>query len=626
MGRSLSRVEFVMPDNRPGTSSSGQYSVNSSMDGTKKKSSKKGKVVPLSLEEVFNELSTVTSSNLNPPPTRLALTPRSAEICLKLGINPEILKIRDIDSFWEPGMDPAVQRIRHEAYVQRRHDTMKECRLERKRMTVAEFEASTNLNNGASMTAESILEQQREAGSSLIKMEKARIAKMQERQKKELEQMIQFEVQRAKLQEDMSKRTEQGKKKDAMEKKQMEKRSKLMAEERRLRELQKAAMEEAEEQQRIAMAKQMHERELQFKQEKMQKEKEAKRQARIAEIERNAKNAEHRAQVEKFFQDEQIELRKRLDNMHVAEEKKCAAILERQARLAEELRVKRAAIEKRIAANMEMAKLVEQKRKDNFLAKQDHHERIRQEKMLREEEERRLRSQEVELQEQRRQLILLQQRKAEEQKAELMLQKFEQEEEHVEQIKELREKDHKIQTERKNLRTQMKLENVERVQRIKEYKRMSTLKKIETTEQRTTAMIEQRRALIADRKKAAAKTKLQKETISKVMEEVRTNASKANKIITQALSGKISLESLTGPTSGKKKRTKSASKGRSKGDSGDYTDSRINSNDVGLGRQSQSAEGHRDREELDDDEMEAQKKMYSVASSGAPQPYKSPYD
>jgi hypothetical protein len=86
---------------------------------SKKNLKKKRQLVPINLEEVFNQISSVTSSNLNPPPGKVVLTPRSAEACLKLGINPEILKIRDIDSFSESRMDPAVQRIRHEANYQR---------------------------------------------------------------------------------------------------------------------------------------------------------------------------------------------------------------------------------------------------------------------------------------------------------------------------------------------------------------------------------------------------------------------------------------------------------------------------------------------------------------------------
>ncbi len=68
---------------------------------------------------------------------------------------------------------------------------MKQCRLERKRMAIAEFEASTNLNTTETMTPEMLLQQQKEQSSTLIQMELQRIEKMQKRQQKELEQMIQ---------------------------------------------------------------------------------------------------------------------------------------------------------------------------------------------------------------------------------------------------------------------------------------------------------------------------------------------------------------------------------------------------------------------------------------------------
>jgi hypothetical protein len=165
-------------------------SGHSTTSSTKRKK-KKGFIPPISLEDVFNQVSTVTSSNINPPPARVVLTPRSAEVCLKLGVNPEILKIRDIDSFWEAGIDPAVQRIRHEAYVQRRYDVMRQCRLERKRMAIAEFESATNLKTSETLTPEMLLQKQEEQTSTLIAMEMQRIEKMRKRQQKELEQMIQ---------------------------------------------------------------------------------------------------------------------------------------------------------------------------------------------------------------------------------------------------------------------------------------------------------------------------------------------------------------------------------------------------------------------------------------------------
>lgn len=68
---------------------------------------------------------------------------------------------------------------------------MKQCRLERKRMAVAELESVTNLNTVETLTPEMILEQQKEQNSTLIQLEMQRIEKMQKRQQKELEQMIQ---------------------------------------------------------------------------------------------------------------------------------------------------------------------------------------------------------------------------------------------------------------------------------------------------------------------------------------------------------------------------------------------------------------------------------------------------
>ena len=75
----------------------------------------------LTVEEVFGSVSDVQASGLNPPPARTVLTPRSAEACLKHGVNPEILRIRDLESFNEAGLDPAIQRMRSEAYSQRRY-------------------------------------------------------------------------------------------------------------------------------------------------------------------------------------------------------------------------------------------------------------------------------------------------------------------------------------------------------------------------------------------------------------------------------------------------------------------------------------------------------------------------
>jgi hypothetical protein len=517
------------------------------MTETSKSSEKNKKTTqqtPCTIEEVFNQASAVNSSTNNTASLKpVLLTPRSAELCLKLGLNPEVLKIRDIDSFWEGGIDPAIQRMRHEAYVQRRHDLMKQCRQERKRLMNLEFEAATTaVNQSTTMTPEMILEQQREAGATLIKLELARIEKMQKRQEKELEQMIQFEVNRAKIQQQMADKIEAEKKKEEMKLKQQEKRLKLIAEERRLRELQRQAMEDAEEENRRNMAREMHEKEMELKAAREKKMLEDKKRARQLDMEKKAKNEEARLAVQRYFEEEQMALRSRLETMHVAEEKKMASIMARQQEHAKQLKMKRDMIEQRLAKNMEVSQLIQEQRKEAFMKKQEEFEQARQEHLRRQEEERRLHSQEILLQEQRRRMILLEKRKEEEKKSEEMLIKFEEDEKFVEQVQAIAQHEHQLVKEKKAIKTQMKLENVERVANINEFKRVSTLKKIEDVDKRVKTMLEQKQALIQDRRKASASTKLQKEAITKVMEEVRTNASMAAKLISKAMSGQLDIK------------------------------------------------------------------------------------
>jgi hypothetical protein len=379
-------------------------------DGTRGRKSKKSKKVPLSIEQVFNTPSTETSSNLNPPPARVVLTPRSAEVCLKLGVNPECLKIRDIDSFWEVGIDPAVQRMRHEVYVQRRHDLMKQCRHERRKLINAEFEQHEREDRSSrGLSPEQLIEEQKAQTSTLVAMEMKRIEKMKKRQEKELEQMLQYEIARAQNQQEMEKRIQQAKRKEDMRKKQQEKRMKLMAEERRLREMQKLAQEQAEEEKSRQLAKIMYDREQELIAEQKRRNEEKAEQLRREEEERRLKHEEHKLQTQRFFAEQEMLLRKRLEDMHVAEEKKQAMILKAQRDKKRELAIKRKIVEERIDRNMQMALEVEEKRKQDFLAAQAKSEALRAEHLARMEEERELKAQEALLQEQRKRMILLQQ-------------------------------------------------------------------------------------------------------------------------------------------------------------------------------------------------------------------------
>ena len=77
------------------------------------------------IEEIWESVSSAKHEGLNPPASKIVLTPRSAEACLRHGLNPEILRIRPLDSFAVAGVDPTVQRLRHETYTQRRFEMMR---------------------------------------------------------------------------------------------------------------------------------------------------------------------------------------------------------------------------------------------------------------------------------------------------------------------------------------------------------------------------------------------------------------------------------------------------------------------------------------------------------------------
>jgi hypothetical protein len=85
-----------------------------------------------------------------------------------------------------------------------------------------------------------------------------------------------------------------------------------------------------------------------------------------------------------------MQLRQRLENMQNAEKKKQDAIMKKQQIHAEALRQKRAAIEERIDQNMKVAEMMEEKKKQDFIERQENFEKIRLEALERQEEERRL--------------------------------------------------------------------------------------------------------------------------------------------------------------------------------------------------------------------------------------------
>ena len=123
-------------------------------------------------------------------------------------------------------------------------------------------------------------------------------------------------------------------------------------------------------------------------------------------------------------------------------------------------------------------------------------------------------------------------------------------------------------------------------------------------------MFEQRFSLIEARRQAAARAKLQKEAITRVMEEVRSNAAKATKVVNLVKSGGVSLEELVGPNSilspGKVRKKKNRARSSS-------------SESLGMNRGSQSAGSPTEPNTMIDIE-------FGSGKDEEPRLYVSPYD
>eukprot|EP00620_Florenciella_sp_RCC1587_P018944 CAMPEP_0182573454 /NCGR_PEP_ID=MMETSP1324-20130603/20224_1 /TAXON_ID=236786 /ORGANISM="Florenciella sp., Strain RCC1587" /LENGTH=611 /DNA_ID=CAMNT_0024788569 /DNA_START=90 /DNA_END=1925 /DNA_ORIENTATION=- len=490
----------------------------------------------LTIEEVFGSVSDVKAAGLNPPPARTVLTPRSAEACLKNGVNPEILRIRDLESFNEQGLDPAIQRMRSEAYSQRRHAMMQLCRAERKKLINAEAKAEAlGGAQQSGMTPGAIVAQQAKQNASLLEMEEKRMHKMKRRQEKELEQMLQFEFKMQEIQTERDKRMEIEKAKEEKRKREKEKRSKLAAEERRLKDLKKKAMEDAEEEQRTEQARQMFEHEKQIRRKREAQARRDKVEARNREEERLRKQEEHRLHTQRILNEQQAAIKARLQEMEAQEEVRIVQMEEKEVQRKHAMHAKRAAIEARIERNMKMAKKIEKKRKTDFFAKQDHHENLRREHLEQQAQDRELQARQNDLMEQRRLMVVAQARRDEERRKEELQERFEEEELNVQRVKEARDRNHMLQREKKTLRTSMKLENVNRVKRIQEYKRLETLRRIHEGDKRISEMMERKTDIVETRKKNALQVKIQKDMLMHMMDEAKTNGTKATKMIKEFL-------------------------------------------------------------------------------------------
>jgi hypothetical protein len=269
-------------------------------------------------------------------------------------------------------------------------------------------------------------------------------------------------------------------------------------------------------------------------------------QSRINDEERNRKQEEHRLMTRRLFKEQQDALKERADERAQKEVVRSEKVDRKRANDMMIYTQKRQEVQHRILNNLEVAKNREEKRKDDFFEKKDYHERLRAQAVGEMQKDREMKNRENFLMEQKRQLTLSATREKEEHEKELLRRKFEDDEKFVDQMNEVRGKELALTKEREALNKQLKLENVERIKRIQEYKRLETLRKIGEGDERTENMMKRKEEIISQRRIAGLKTKMQKDEILSVLESSRANGGRAIQM----------LQKVLNPSDNKKKKKK----------------------------------------------------------------------
>ena len=509
----------------------------------------------LNVEDLFTSVSNSKAFGECPPPPRYVLTPRSAESCLREGVDPEHLRIRDLDSFWEPGLDAARQGMRHEAYSERRHTFMKALRRARTTIINSETAKARNAGKARQGVAQQMAAESAKKESSMLEMEAKRLAKMQRRQKKEIEQLIQFEMKTAEIREQAQRKLEAEEERAARAERERLHRQKEMAEERRMKQLKRQAQEELEEQKRRALARQQFLKDKQLTEEKRRMEKVRAMETRKQERERQRKAEEHRLQTERILQEQQAQIDARMAEMKENEKARVQFLAKKNQEMKRAQEQKRAMIKRRIAMSQQKLEQIENKKKEDYYQRLEESEMRRAKRLQFEEMERLEQTKLRQLSDRKRKMILEETRREESMRVHELVAKQEQAEENLSNVMEQKLRMHKLKRERINLNMEAKMINVERQKRVAEYKRLQTLRKIKEDEEKVLRIEQEKERMLQRRKAAAVEVKLRRNKIAQSMEKLR----KTKKMPNDLAGG----DELTPGKSKKKKKKKKKAMGPS---------------------------------------------------------------
>lgn len=476
-------------------------------------------------KRVHRSLENFDEYNINPP---LLTSPRSLEACRQHGIEAEELVYRYEDSFFEKNITEDIQEIRYRHYEKKRLEKLAIVRDERQRLVNSGWvptAPNSSRDRDARSEANSTFDEERKSTAAL--KEQRAMESIKARRQQELEQMVAYELKLNQVAQEQQRQLEIEKQKEQQRQREAQARQKVWEEMQRQKEIDKAKKEAKQERLRKKLAAEEFAAEQARKEQEEAEEKERMREARERELEARRLREEHKRQTEMLIEQQQKQVELRRIEMQEKDERRKAEMEARQLEMMVKAEEERTRAQQRIRGALEQQKDLLKQQRQLFHERQEKNAIKRQqyEAQQRADIERRKlaakhKNEELKRAFERMEHIASKKRRE-------TLSKERKAEENLQRVQEEREREHRQKMERQRLKQADKLEAVERLQRIEDYKREQALEKLRLDDERTSALQNFNEQMLEERKAFRRQNDLERARLLESIEKMKKNPAKA---------------------------------------------------------------------------------------------------
>lgn len=458
-------------------------------------------------------------------------SPRTLEACLRCGLDPTELYARPKGQFKEKGLTPEMLDIKYQAFQTKRTDKISMVKKERQAIIAFAEKKARGLSagkTGATLSpdkpidaAEELRQADIRRAAALIELEEKRMEALKRRQEKELNKIVEREQTMAVLQQKISKAEEEEMKKKKMHDKKVaeEKVAEEKRKNQRKAELKRLEQEEAEKKRELA--KKEAEVEEKLKKKRLQMEREMLKEARMRDEERKQKVEEARRKTEALLKAQEDLAEENRVKMIEREHRIMQQLIDKKEKKRQEVADQREKAGKRIAEAIEKHHNLHVTKKLEFDERQKSAEERARENFILEQEKLKKQADAREKRNKTRLNRLVDAYRQRKDHREEIIQKREERDSVYATIQADREKKVSMMKFTTDLKLKDKLENVERVARMTEFRRLQILQKIYTEDNKHDDTTKRREDMLRKHSEEAKQSLIRKHEISDTMERMR---------------------------------------------------------------------------------------------------------